>query len=62
MSRRYEVKARGSHHPVWSVAAPSRKAALDKVAKATHMPRHCLVADFVATSDDPRPRFPEDDE
>lgn len=59
---RYEVKARGSRLPVWSVKAPSRKAALDKVAKATNMPRHCLVAAFVPTPEAPRPRFPEDDE
>lgn len=62
MSRVYEVRARGSRVPVWSAKAPSRKSALDKVAKATRLPRHCLVAAFVATPADPRPRFPEDDE
>lgn len=45
---RYRVTARGSRRPVWEIDAPSRKSALDRVAAATRMPRHCLVATFVA--------------
>lgn len=62
MSRCYEVKARGSHYPVWMVRAPSRKSALDKAAAVTRMPRHTLWAEYVTGTNDPRPRFPEDDE
>ena len=59
---RYRVTARGARRPVWEIDAPSRKSALDRVAKATRMPRHCLVATFVPNGTDPRPRYPEDDE
>ena len=62
MSSRYRVTARGSRRPVWEIDAPSRKSALDRVAAATRMPRHCLVATFVPTPEAPRPRYPEDDE
>lgn len=59
---RYRVIARGSRRPVWEVQAPSKKSALDKVAAATRLPRHVLVATFVASPETPRPRFPEGDE
>ena len=44
---RYRVTARGARRPVWEIDAPARKSALDRVAAATRMPRHCLVATFV---------------
>ncbi len=53
----YRVKTYGSHYPIWTVKAASKKEALDRVALATRMPRRSLI---IIT--EPRPRFPEDDE
>lgn len=61
MNPLYCVRARSSFRPVWEVVAESQKQALDIVAAATCMPRHCLIATFVSGGKE-RPKYPEDNE